>query len=376
MKALTRRNSEFLAMLRATSIGIIVFGHVGGFWFFKPYSEFLHVFLPVFFFISGALSYYSYKRSPSPLNYYVKRVLQLLIPYYLLCVLSLIVYLCQHHTFPKIVLNELILWLTVNPPNQLTPFPIGQVWFLHTLIIITLLSPIYFLLYSYKPSILFIFCILVLCIAGVQTTITGSDIFGMHTNDNIYKPLVHSIFYILGIVYFQSQYMDNKASLLIVAIISLAMSIGLVYVCNLNIDYEFHTYRPDLYYVSGCIFAISLLLLAKNVFVAIIGKIHLAGLVLAYMHKHTFSIFVLHSLAIYLSETLLGLSNPEYKTISYGLIKLMCVVALTALMSPPFTWLSTLITKNMLALFGLNASSFSLYAARQPTPQLNHNETH
>ena len=54
MISFSREDSQFLAYLRSLSILVIVFGHIGLFWVYKPYSEFLHVFIPIFFFISGA----------------------------------------------------------------------------------------------------------------------------------------------------------------------------------------------------------------------------------------------------------------------------------------------------------------------------------
>jgi peptidoglycan/LPS O-acetylase OafA/YrhL len=47
--ALSDADSHFLAYLRGIAILVIVFLHVGGGWFFIPYSGFLQVFVPVFF---------------------------------------------------------------------------------------------------------------------------------------------------------------------------------------------------------------------------------------------------------------------------------------------------------------------------------------
>ncbi len=45
IQTLSDDDSLFLAYLRGISILVIVFGHVGGFWIFRPYSEFLNVFV-------------------------------------------------------------------------------------------------------------------------------------------------------------------------------------------------------------------------------------------------------------------------------------------------------------------------------------------
>lgn len=49
MNTLDPINSDIFKYYRGLSIIIIVFGHVGGFWFYEPYSRFLLVFNSVFF---------------------------------------------------------------------------------------------------------------------------------------------------------------------------------------------------------------------------------------------------------------------------------------------------------------------------------------
>jgi peptidoglycan/LPS O-acetylase OafA/YrhL len=89
-RCISPTDSRFLAYLRGLAILVIVFGHCGGGWVFKPYSGFLNVFVPVFFSLSGAVCYHSYRRSHSVGDYITKRVVGLLTPYYLLCLLSLV----------------------------------------------------------------------------------------------------------------------------------------------------------------------------------------------------------------------------------------------------------------------------------------------
>ncbi|MBU0701367.1 acyltransferase family protein [bacterium] len=97
---LQQQDSEFLAVLRSLSIFVIVFGHVGGFWFYPPWTGFLHVFVPIFFFISGAVSYNGFLKSPSIVQYLSKRIIGLLIPYYFICIVALFVFVIQNDKFP------------------------------------------------------------------------------------------------------------------------------------------------------------------------------------------------------------------------------------------------------------------------------------
>ena len=113
------RDSEFLAVLRALSIVVIVFGHVGGFWIYPPWSEFLQVFVPIFFFISGAVSYNGYLKSESATYYVVKRIIVLLVPYYCMCIIALLVYVVNHAGLPSFSLSSLMKWIAIRAAKEI-----------------------------------------------------------------------------------------------------------------------------------------------------------------------------------------------------------------------------------------------------------------
>ncbi len=362
LKTITREDSEFLAMVRAVSIGVIVLGHVGGFWFFRPYSEFLHVVVPVFFFISGVFAYASYSKSSSATTYYGKRIPQLLIPYYMLCVLSLLVYVVQHDAFPNILQRELIHWLDMTPSNDIMPFPIGQVWFLHTLTIITFISPLYFVLFKISRLLFLIILFVLIFISGMEDALNIIDMFNINIK-YVYLPLIHSVFYMLGIMYCASGVLSRK-NIVAVCICSLIISILSVYVFKLDIDFGNHINAPDLYYISGSILTISILLLSKKIILSMLNRISLLRHAWRFAYRHTFSIFLLHTFAIYISEVIFGLTNPQQKTIGYGLTKFACVACLTIIISPPFSWLATSTTQALQKLLNTKSTSPSLETAR------------
>ena len=193
---ISKEDSAFLTYLRSISIFIIVFGHIGGFWAFKPYSEFLHVFVPVFFFISGAVSLPSYTRSKSIFHYYLKRFTGLLVPYYLLCLLCLLVSILQNGEIPLFDWHNLSLWLQLSPPGGASPFPLGHIWFLHTLFFIILISPLYFHFVNNK-KILAILLFLAITPSAIQLIYDIDNSFYLFGN-NLFKPTVHSSFFIFG----------------------------------------------------------------------------------------------------------------------------------------------------------------------------------
>jgi peptidoglycan/LPS O-acetylase OafA/YrhL len=338
-KKLTLNDRNFLSYLRGLSIFVIVFGHVGGFWAYRPYSEFLHVFVPIFFFLSGAVSYFSYKKTKRVQDYLKKRFFSLLIPYYMVCVLSLAVYTYTHKQLPDLNLLNLVKWIQIRPSNDIMPFPLGQVWFLNTLFFITLVSPILFIIKDKNKYVLPF-------IIGFILILSGTELFfkvNTHItffNNNLYKPIIHSSFYMFGILYFTGEIYKKLNFIILFLIFTFITSILLVNFFNLNIDYAYHINKPDIYYVCGSFTAISFTLLIKNYFIRIVQYIKIIRFSLLFLHKHTFSFFLLHTFSIFLAEKIFGLDNPSEKTVFYGLTKLFIVIFLTCLFSIPFTRLS------------------------------------
>ncbi len=349
-KELTPVDSKFLSYLRSVSILIIVFGHVGGFWAFKPYTEFLHVFVPVFFFLSGAVSFFSYNRSKALSDYYKSRLISLLAPYYLLCILSIFVFIAMQGKIPSFDLSNLLLWLQIRPAAETTPFNVGQVWFLHTLFFITLASPVFFYYVNNNKAIVALIIFLTISASTIQMFADIDGLFSLFGN-NIFKPVVHSCFFILGAVCFSTSLSTRRSLLFALMVSSLAVCVGLANSLDINIDFSHHTYAPDLYYVSGSLAAIFAAVILKEHIVRVVQASAILEKILYFFHKHTFSVYLLHSLAIFLAESLFGLVSPTEKTISYGLIKFAVVLAMTCIMAIPFTKLSEMavtLTKNAL----------------------------
>ncbi len=333
---LTNEDSEFLAYLRGFSIFIIVFGHVGGFWFYNPFSQFLTVFVPVFFFISGAVSFNSFKRNDNLLEYYQKRLSGLLIPYYFFCFLCLITFLLVQRHWPHFNSHDLVSWLQITPPEKKSPFPIGQVWFLHTLFYISLISPLFFFLYKKNITLLYTYVSFALILAAYQT---ANDIhwrFYIFDN-NMYKPIIHSIFFIFGFLYFSLDRRYQPKLTLAILLFGIITSCLIVHIVKINISYEYHTFSPDIYYVSGSLSSIALLLMLRWFAIEIINKIRFLKSFLVFLYKHTFSIYLLHSFSIYLVEETIGLKHPRVKSIQYAIAKLSLVLMITCILAIPFT---------------------------------------
>ncbi len=351
---ISKDESDFLAYLRSLSIFVIVFGHVGGFWVFKPYSEFLHVFVPIFFFISGAVSYVSFERNSSIRLYYKKRIIGLLIPFYLLCLLSLAVFFVKNGHMPNIDIQNIIKWLLVRPSNAIMPFPIGQVWFLNTLFFIIIVSPLYFKLNNNSKVLLTLLMVIFFGMSVVELFYDIKQYFTILDN-NLYSPIIYSSFFILGVLYISSLKFIKNEILMVYMLVPLFFSVFLVKLLELNVDYAFHFSPPDGYYMLGGFSAIFFFLLIKKIFVQIVNGISVLKIALDFFHRNTFSIFLIHTFSIYLYEITFDVIYPQEKTIFYGLIKFVTVLFITCFLAKPYSMLSNFIVLKIVPNTGLKS---------------------
>lgn len=340
---LTKKDSEYLALLRAISILVIVCGHLGGFWFFKPWSEYLQVAVSIFFFISGAVSYNAFLNTKCTADFLIKRVTSLLVPYYCICFFSLFIYVILNVSLPAFSFSKLTQWLTINPNIAIMSFPLGQIWFLHTLLIISIISPIYFLLFKRKSAIflLLLICPIMLSLVQVKYNIASSLIIAGH---NFFKPLIHSLFFCTGFLTYNLPTLRTPFFLSTASIVCFFLSLILVEFIGLNPDYELHTYSPDIYYVAGSLCSISLLQLFQPNIMSVYNRLSFIHSFVNFLFKHTFSIYLVHSFAIFFAEEVFGLVHPQQLTVEYIFNKVTIVFIVTFAMAPILTSASSYLT--------------------------------
>jgi hypothetical protein len=344
-QSLSDRDSQFLAYLRGIAILAIIFLHLGG-WLFRPYSEFLCAFVPVFFFLSGSVSYYSYKRSATTSEYLRKRLIGLLVPYYLLAVFCLAVYVCTHAAVPPFSAHDVLRWLTIRPTPATQGFPIGQVWFLHTLVIISIMSPLYFRLYERSPWLLVPIVGLPMMLSVVQCMSRVSGYCCLAGN-NLYQPLVSSVFYIFGFFYFSSTLLRKKTRLVVLAGTCVMVCVASVATLDLSVDLEAYHSAPNLYYVLASSAIICGFLVLQDALLQVTKRVPALAAILRFMHRYTFPIYLLHSFGIWVSEGL-GLVNAQGNYIQYAIAKLTVVMVVTCTLAIPFGAMSTWLTKRVL----------------------------
>ncbi len=85
--------------------------------------------------------------------------------------------------------------------------------------------------------------------------------------------------------------------------------------------------------------------------------------IFSFLYKHTFSIYLLHSFGIFISEKIFGLVDPDQKTITYGLVKLVVVLIITCLLAVPYTKVSGTISAFLLSKNKAQGASPDRYSA-------------
>jgi peptidoglycan/LPS O-acetylase OafA/YrhL len=339
---LTKEDSEFLSIVRGAFIVIMVFCHVSGMWFWRPYSEFLAVVVPTFFFMSGAVSFPSYFRTTSTSSYIVRRFWQLLIPYYLMCVICLVVSIALNHGIRGWTAENLIRWLTITPHQSIMPFPLVQAWFLHCLLLLTLISPLLFHLYYRRRSLLYLFLLCSIAAATIQLFFNLGDALDFRGH-NLFRPLVYSLLFCLGFLVFQLKLFRKQIVLWCALAVSLAFIFSLLKYTHINPDYVYHMPQPDIFFIVGCLCTIWLLLLFRKCMLTLYHAIPGIPAVIKFFNKQTFALYLLHTFSIFLAEVFFGFGRIQRMTMVQGILKFIIVLMITCLMAPAFTMLSQFI---------------------------------
>ncbi len=346
---LDRDSSELLALLRALATVFIAVGHVGLFWMNRPWTEFLQFTVPLFFFISGAVSYHAFCRSPTVGNYLLKRCVGLLVPFYLIALLALLFYVADHQQLPPWSWEGAWRWATIALLKAWTPFPLIQVWFLGVLLLICLISPLLFRLLQQRSPVLWLWLGVALLLATLQLWWPVGRQFWL-AHHNFYKPIVHSLFFVVGALWLchASHWPARRHWLtaLLLTLISVALVVGL----DLDIDFAEHTYYPSIYYVVGSLALIAVCCALQRPLLWLYRLPWLRPL-FAFFFTHTFSVYLTHTFALYITERWLRMTDASFNDGWPFVGKSLLMLVMTAIMAVPFSAASNRLTQITLRLF-------------------------
>ncbi len=343
---LSQTVSEFLKHLRALGIFIVVFAHLGGGWIFPPYSYSLFLFASIFFAASGAVNYHSFIRGGNVKKYLKKRSLGFFVPYFLFCVVILIVYIIQNRNIPSINFDSIILWMLIKPSPDITPFPIFQLWFLRTLIYVMLISPILFTFINKSKKWCYVYIIIVAFLAIMEVP-EKSSTFVLWFGVDAYRILFYSVFFMIGAIYFFEIKLLKKKNLIISISVSSVLVLLIVYLTTDPVSHFSNIHLPNFCYASASFCSLMLFIAFRQVFVKVINRIGFLSFSFEILNKYSLGILLYHTLAIQIFENIFVDATMMTSPILYGLFKLFATFLLTFAIAIPTTIISNEIVKKM-----------------------------
>lgn len=332
----------FIDRLRGLSIIRVVLVHLGLSWFYPPYSQFFHNLLPVLFFVSGAVSYYSCLRSNSGRRYLFRRSLSMVGPFYVIAFFSLIVYWALTTTVPGFDIGAILRWITIIPNSEDTPFPMGQIWFIHAMVIIVFLSFPIFLMskYSVFPLVL---CILASAALSVSQQVFDINDYFYIMGHNLYQGMVNLGFFAFGALYYRKMEKLQAGRIFSLLIFSLSIVLFNIFVLDVDVNMANHSYSPDSYYLAASYCAIFLVILAKRLINYLCNSLHWLDAFILFYSKHAYSVFIVHSFSVFWLEQQFQLTDVKTDPL-LGVIKLVLVFLISSMLAIPSTWLSKKLT--------------------------------
>ena len=337
-------DSAYLNLLRGASVIRVMLVHLGLSWLYPPWSYYIGIFLPILFFVSGAVSFHNYMKKPFG-NYLFKRITGLWIPFFLFTIPVVLVFSARNlRADPASLTSWLLLW----PPQSLFPFPIGQIWFINTLLLIVILSAPIFPVLRRSPTAWFAagllsYFILTLSLDRVTiiTLFRKLPIFEtLRLPDQLHQAFVLIQFYFWGAFYYKNPV--SRKFLTFLCIFTLLPGLYLSCLNSSNVERQLEGRSAN--YILLAHAAIFALLIGRDVILSLINHIVALKSLLLFANRNSYALFLLHTPVLFLIERYLGLENLS-GSLHLAIVRLLLVVVITMLLSVPFTSLSRLISK-------------------------------
>lgn len=346
--ALTEDDIYYIDIMRGLSILRVMLVHLGLSWFYPPYSQYIGIFLPVLFFVSGAVSYYSFLRAGTTIEYLLKRIILIIVPFY---VFAVFVFFITAITYPERLpeLSRLPSWLVVWPDFGRIFFPLNQIWYINSLIFIIFLSAPIFAISQYKTWVLWV---IFLCSVGLSIANTFYPAYETITNIKFLKDLRSGhqfwqslmflgIFIYGGIHYrYFSNIREQNYGLIAIAFLLLAVFVFIAF--GFEFDLAEHSKTRSIYYILLSFFAIYTLLFLRRPILFILSKIPKSEALILYTNRYAYSVFLLHTLVLFSVEKIFKLENLSDE-LGLALLRMFMVVVITLILAKPLGDLSRII---------------------------------
>jgi hypothetical protein len=337
---------HFIDILRGASVIRVVLMHLGLGWFFMPYSAYLGILFPILFFVSGAVSFYSFTNTEAKSSYLYKRCLGILIPFYVFMMPVAIIY-SGAEGFKSF--DSLLRWLFLSPDEALFPFPIGQIWFISCLLLLALFSFPIFIVDSKVKKVLVCCFILALPVASLikydwllNLPMEFPRYFSKYM---IFETISLAPFFLFGAIYVKHTTFFKAKVLMLVGLFLLVSWLMLDIIDRHYSVFGFSGQRSNTYIYQA--FGVLLIVLSvKKYILSFIGASKFLERFLLHCNTHAFSIFILHIPILAFCEYYFKLDNLG-ENIWLALLRLIVVVVLSLLLAIPLSFVHKLVIKKM-----------------------------
>jgi peptidoglycan/LPS O-acetylase OafA/YrhL len=339
-KDIGAENRRYIDLLRGASILRVMMVHLGLSWFYLPYSSYVGLLLPLLFFVSGTVSYFSFLRTKRMKTFVLKRLMSIMIPYYLLFIIIACASLLQDGWS----LGNITYWILMQPVHHGLPFSLAQTWYLQALVIIILISMPFFYLSQRSMNYLYVLLVITFGFLCVNSFVDIHQflIFGAI---DLYLAMSNAFFFILGAVYYVNEKIFNRHKLGILMFLTLVAFSSLLYGVGGG-GLEAHKVSPNLLYTSGFFVALTLLLLFQSTIQSSIERVKPISKLLKYCSTHAYSLFLLHTLTLGFVEIYIypAKLTGDFKS---AIIKMLMVIIITLLIAPFYTKLCNLCMRSL-----------------------------
>jgi hypothetical protein len=307
-----------------------------------PYYRHISILLPIFFFVSGAVSFNSVLNSKNKPHYFVNRYIALITSFLVFSFPFLLLILIENDFTDYGV----IYWLLAWPSGGSYPFDMRQLWFINALILMFFISyPIFKLSRkSLKPLVVVFFASLIyIPLAGQQNLINSCK------QVNILRQLdlpmqVHQVFslinyYFFGALFYQIAILQKKHLIilcLIIFLVSLLLHTQIESLSNMKVFFfEGNTYFPALSYVTTFI-----LLIYRNQMINLLDRLVFFDRLFMSLSKNSYALFLIHTSIIFIFEKYLNLDNLSSQPLS-AVVKMMGIIVVSVLLAPCLTTINS-----------------------------------
>lgn len=342
---------RYIDWLRGALILRVVLAHLGLSWIMVPYSTYIGMFFPSLFAVSGIVAFYSFSRSHNLRIFVSRRLIRLYVPYVVITILAFMILAAVTGVWSP-SFYVLIDWALMNMRPADEPYHLGQVWFLQSLVLITIMALPFYVLSRISIHFLLMPVAISLALAiGQSYWYIGGHFrldLGSFNSLSLYDPLVNFGYYMFGAwIFATGLHKSAKFGISTLGVLLIALLL-LVTTGDIDPDLRNHSYYQTVYYMILGFVGIVGLFLFRPVLERIFSFSPI-GPSLQFFSVHAFVIFLIHSFFIEFSEDVFGWTNV-IEAPGLAAAKVTFVLTATCLAAIPLSWATKKLTRGAIRL--------------------------